>query len=323
MRYELTAKVEGSTYLAQDVITTRGDLLFEFRRGADNMLSEIVVGLRIPDGERETFASTIGPASVPGAKFEIKMGGDPQVTQRLMTELQTMESLVSFLSHNAVSRIRWDNVEHATVPESAEDEQMIDVFSIRPSQFYPGPSVTLSEAHLRDLVEQIPRYERLAIPQAFLREGWIHYKHFEYVLAFYKHYFVIEDFFANGKTSKREVLRAFAASDEFCSACSGTLKTVMANEHHGPQLRRLLDRHRCKHDVHGFQKLLFLLRGAVHHYTSRSTKATATPFNQDDFQTEALVLGILAGSAIASKLLAIHPEHGSHLLESWGYLNIP
>ena len=120
MRYELSAKVEGNARLASNISLARGDVLLEFLRDDSNRLVKVSAGVRIPDNERAKFASTIRPSAEPGVKAHIEIGGDAALNQRLLRELQHLESMLSFLSHNAVTRIRWDDAEYGTVPESDE-----------------------------------------------------------------------------------------------------------------------------------------------------------------------------------------------------------
>lgn len=123
----------------------------------------------------------------------------------------------------------------------------------------------------------------------------------------YSHYFVIEGFFADGKTSERGVLKAFSSSEVFTGICEEALQQFFGTDYpDSKELRVLFELESCQPDVSGLQKFLFRLRGRTHHYSGRSSKLQATPFNQEQFRCVALLGMYLSTSAICGEVVAIN-----------------
>jgi len=60
----------------------------------------------------------------------------------------------------------------------------------------------------------------------------------------------------------------------------------------------MINEENCPNNKFGLQKLLFKIRGRLHHYPQRSSKTVGTPFNQKEIETIALICGYIACLAI-------------------------
>jgi hypothetical protein len=121
----------------------------------------------------------------------------------------------------------------------------------------------------------------------------------QYVAAFYQFYFIVEDLYADGKTSEKEVVKAFAASDDFTSILAMAVQNFSkATDRHSEILKRVMRAEKCEVTVEGLRTFLFRIRGHLHHYSARSTKPKGTSFNQREFETVALLGMLIARRAI-------------------------
>ena len=204
MRYRLRAKLEGQLFLTEAFSIERDGLLFEFIAGDNGQVQELAISLKVPDEKVEKFASGIGPGQGESvATYTI--GGDRELYNHLVSELQSLESNLAFAS-GSVKRIHWDTPHQQFIAETPEEEELITFTEFSLSRTYPEPHALFSPVNLIRLISKFPAYESLRVPMAFWREGENYFTTFQYVLAFYQYYFIIEDFYAGGKTGQSTVL---------------------------------------------------------------------------------------------------------------------
>ena len=306
MRYKLVAEVDGDLYLEEAPISVeRGDLLFEFISDETGRITHVAVSKRIPDGQVENFRSSVHPGEGEHAAH-ITIGGDREIHEQLVKQLQLLESDLAFSSGAALRHLDWATPVQEFIPESVEEEQLIAVSSFSHQKEYPCNPVRFTASDLNTLVKYAPRYASLRIPKAFWRQGMLYFSSFQYVQAFYHFYFVIEDFYAKGKSGKKPVLKEFGKSDEFLKLADNTMKSVMKYPCHRDNLLNFFETFNCEVTPTGLQEMLFEIRGSLHHYSSRSTRPTPTPFNQAQFETIALLAMHLVTTAIGYRIAEIN-----------------
>jgi hypothetical protein len=304
MRYEVAADAEGTIYIGEAVTVEHDDLWFDFTADENGYLKEIVVGKTVPESMVDEFQSTIDPQSGP-VKARISIGGNRDLHDTLIDSLQMIESHLAWATNAALQRIRWDAPRQQFVPESADEEQLLSILSVSHKREYPPLLAEIAPDLLETIVQSAPLYDELRVPMSFWREGQVYFARFRYIEAFYQFYFVIEDFYASGRSSKASVLRAFERSSEFGSLCDLALDKFQAMPRHGESLKELFDVFQCEVTRKGLQDLLFAVRGALHHYSSGSPRPKGTPFNQQFFETIALVTAYLSTTAIGYRIVQI------------------
>jgi len=303
MRYRLTAKLEGQLFVTEAFAIERDGLLIEFIAGDNGQIQELAISLRVPDYKVEMFASGIGPGRGESvATYTI--GGDRELYDHLVSELQSLESNLAFAS-GSVKRIHWDTPHQQFIAETPEEEELIAFTEFSSSRSYPEPHALFSPVDLIRLISKFPAYESLRVPMAFWREGDNYFTTFQYVLAFYQYYFIIEDFYAGGKTSQSTVLKEFAKSEEFRELANTSINELFKEPRHRQALEQLFAQEACTVSATGLQKLLFKVRGSLHHFSSKSSKTRGTPFNQSEFESIALLTMHLTTAAIGYRIAAI------------------
>jgi hypothetical protein len=178
------------------------------------------------------------------------------------------------------------------------------------SQEYPQSRSFLQTKILEEIVATAPRYDELNIIKAFWREGMIFFNTFQYAQAFYQFFIIIEYFYAPGKSGKGPVLKEFGKSHEFRKLCENSLSELFKLERHRANLELMFGRFNCPVTPEGLQELLFETRGTLHHYSSKSKRSKFTPFNQNDFETIALLVMHLTTTAIGYRIVQINQRSG-------------
>jgi len=305
MRYEVVADTEGTIYIGEAVTVEHDDLWFDFTPDENGYLKEIVVGKTVPENMVDEFQSTIDPQSGP-IKARISIGGNKDLHEALIDSLQMIESQLAWATNGALQRIRWDSPRQRFVPESPDEKQMLSILSVSHKREYPPLLAGVASDLLEKIVHSAPLYDELRVPMAFWREGQVYFARFRYIEAFYQFYFVIEDFYASGRSSKTSVLAAFERSSEFGSLCDLALAKFQAMPRHSENLKELFSVFQCEVTRRGLQELLFAVRGALHHYSSGSPRPRGTPFDQRFYETIALVTAYLSTTAIGYRIVQIN-----------------
>jgi hypothetical protein len=315
MKYRLRAQVEGTIYLPK-----KGSTLEAERNGTEYRLESdeegrvvaLSVCKRIPEEIASKFRATATYTPEARSKAHLEFRVDLPFHNALLAQLQDMESLLAFRwSGHPLKRVRWHEAAASLVPENPEEEKQVSFWDISIKRRPPSPKrVIVDPKAFRDLVEHAPRFQVLTVPMGFWREGMNQLERGEFVQAFYSHYFVIEDFFADGKTSEPEVLKAFSRSQEFNEICQEALRVFFeSNDEPAKGLRALFSIEGCQLDVPGLQKFLFRIRGRAHHYSGKSSKLQATPFTQEQFRPAALLSMHISTLAISRRIVAINKEY--------------
>lgn len=307
MRYKLTAEVVGNLFSCENLNAETDGYVFNLIPGQDNKIVQISISKNVPEERIEMFRSTIGPGKG-DSKFTIQIGGDQETHDDLIDKFQMIESNLSFSTRGALQRIKWETPDQEYIPETEEEQILLAVSSFSYSKEYPEPTALIEEKPFRNLIKSSRKYDSLRVPKAFWREGLNYFHSFQYVQSFYQFYFIIEDFYANGKSGKNNILGEFHRSSEFKELCENSLDKLFRLEKHKKNLEFFFDEFNCDISPRGLQELLFEMRGALHHYSSRSTRPKGNPFNQEGFKSIALLSMHLVTRAIGYKIADINQK---------------
>jgi hypothetical protein len=316
MKFKLRAKVDGDLFLGQPnakILAQRDDLVFELESDNSRRVIAISVTGDVPADRVAAQHATI--THTPGAATDSRVDfhADKDLHHRLLGELQAMESILAFnWRGHPLRRILWNEAEMTLVPENAEEEARIHLWSLSVGRKrHPQPTL-VKESSFKTLVEHAPRFESLKVSTGFWREAGNQMDAGNYAQAFYGYFFVIEDLYADGKTSEKQVLKAFADSVEFCEICASTLPRFFGKgDKHEENLRKFFDAEGCATDAPGLQRFLFRMRGNLHHYFGKSPRPHPTPFNQDQFHVVALVALFISSLALSRRVLDLNRQHGT------------
>lgn len=300
MRYELRARVE-SDLLTAASCTRVNDLTFELLVDESGRLNEVAVSVPVAAA---AFASRMTPPGAPGESTTVELRGDAAIEGRLVSALQKLEAHLSFVTNYSVRRIHWHNPTRRAIPETPEERQLVAVDSWSVAWSYPTAKGTAEVNALASHVAQCVVFDdqQLAIAKAFWREAKDEHEDFRFVQAFVAYYYVIEGFFARGRTGEAEVIRTFRENAELVGIVGEALADVPTfRPAQQSSLARLFAAFSCPIDVEGALRLLFRTRGALHHFNPASPRIQGTPWNQGEFESLTLFASHVATLAIARR----------------------
>lgn len=306
MRYRLIAKTEGNVYLSEQTTAEREGVTFEFITDESGLLREVAVSTHVPTENIKNVTIQFGDRKPGEAPSSIVEGPDRSIHERLIHELQAIESAIAYSTKGCLKRIAWDNPKEEYVHESPDEISHIDISSFS-VEYGKLPPVLIQPQTITAIVTSAPRYEELIIPKAFQREASNAYETQQYIQSFYNSFFIIEDFYARGKTREVNFIKQLARSKEFRDIAAETLtmfQTERPNDFE--RLKALFEEVDCEPTPEDLPRALFLQRGGLHHYYSRSPKHRGTPFNQREYQSLALFTMTLSYLAIAYRIVAIN-----------------
>lgn len=187
----------GDIHLTEATTVERDGVLFEFISDESGLLREVAVSIHTPTERIRDVTIQFGERKS-GEAPPIVSGADTSTFERLVHELQALESDLAFSSRGGLRRIAWDDTKVEFISESLEETSLIDISSFFVEHGKPAP-VLIKPEDIRAIVTSAPRYDELIIPKAFLREASNAYATQQYIQSFYNSFFIIEDFFAGGK----------------------------------------------------------------------------------------------------------------------------
>jgi hypothetical protein len=236
MRYKLTAEVKSNIFVAENVSTELENVIVEFSRDNHEKLMKISVCKQVLACKSNDFKQSFEPSSG-NMKLKISIGGDKELHNELIKELQRIESNLAFATHGLLKRVRWDNPQQEYIPENAEEENLIDIRNFSPHKAHPEAKANVTTNMLIGLTKLSPNYESLLLAKVFWRERMIYHNNLQSIQAFHQFYFVLEDFYISGKSSsKRAVIKIFNESKELLDIADKTLTQIQNLPKHKSKL---------------------------------------------------------------------------------------
>jgi hypothetical protein len=314
MRYMLRAPIEGTVvlqYPARRVSTERNGVELALEVGEKGVVAHAVAAISVPSAKVQAFKSTTG-AGHSGSDFSLKIGGDKELYEFLLTALQDLELDLGFAFPGiALRRIRWTDAEHRFVAETAEEESLLSVTSYSTSKSYPESVAKITEKGFRDLLEYTSHTRALSPAKAFWLRGQNDFLEFRYVQAFYSFYFVLEWLYANGKFKKSAVLAQFEKSTILNSALEASIQAFRAQGRHWQAM--LGDMAYVKDggavDLAAIRRYLVELRGRAHHVSAKDSSRIPVRDGEQRYETAALVAMHVATVVIELEERALNLEH--------------
>lgn len=314
MRYRLTADVIGDVFIRSDkeaLATTHDDLEFVLDADPKGRVVRISVSARVPTDRIERFRSTI--TDVNEHHSHITVGTDAELHERLLGQLQLLEAQIGYGFVGApLERIRWDVAEAKVIADSSEEEALLDVWDVKISKSYPKTRGVFTQDSFAEMVASMGDYSSLLEAKTLWREGMAAQKRFRYVQAFQNFFFVLEDLYADGKTSEKEAVRRFQESDHVIDACTRFISWVQAEKRHKTMLERYFADTRCKtEDAAEMPRMLFRMRGALLHFSRKRKHGSAAIKDQRDYDTLALASGYITNMCIGRQIIDLNASRSA------------
>lgn len=307
MIYWIEAAIEGQLIVGTSFCFRVGAIMFLATADDEGLLTKLAAGERV---DAQTFATRV-ELSDSRTPTRLVIGGDRVVSKRLVSALQDFESHVSFMTGQALNRVRWDASTEIWQPESFEEERLVQVNNVALRKEENNRLGRVAPDVLAGMAARAQALNQLTVLKALLREGSNEFQERRYIQAFYDFYFVIEGRYANGKSSEVEVLKSYRGSGELMGIARKTFELYRGLIVPSDRLARLLAAERCSIDAEGLLRLTVRLRGRLHHFNPRSGRPQPTPFEQDAFREIALIMRTMAMWAIGQGELELKAKEAT------------
>lgn len=304
MKISLECGIKGKIKIGRQLKVVKGSKEYLLIPDNEGWLSKIKIikKVAVPD----KYSAKIGPGKGK-VKHEIIITGDREEKLELIREFQELEGILSFETVGSLKSIEWDAPTEDFIAETEEEEKQVEVHNFCFAKEYPEYPASLDEEGFGNIIRIKEHYVSLIVPQAFYREGTNEFASRRYINAFYNFYFILEDFYARGKTKNRVIGEEFRSSKEFRGFVDWVIKGIN-NKYpkHRMSIERFCKEEGVAYDTDGLIDLLLKVRGSLHHYSSRSSKRQGTPFDHEDFESIAFLTMGLAARCILQRILRIN-----------------
>jgi len=300
MRYRVSTEVLGNALVRENLVVDAGDIRFEFITARASRLSHVAASIPVPPGTIRSFWEPGNTTFRYGG-----ITGHANTHQRVLGALRSLESHIAFSAQGAIEAFSWDKLEVELIPESPEDVAPLRKLGVRRS--YPELTAGLGEDLLRMVALATQSHKQTEVAKAFWREAQREFHSQHYIQAYYNFYFVLEGLYARGKSSEKQVVRAFGQSQELAGATNCMLTALRADPYHLKNLSPFFEEEGIPVDVPGTHALIVRLRGRLHHYSPGSSKLQPTPSNQTYLESLAWFMMGLTTQVIATLDVAIGP----------------
>lgn len=308
MKLSLECSVKGKVKIGRQLKVVNGLKEYLLIPDDKGWLSSIKIIKKVAVPQKYSAKIEPGEGKV---KAKIVIDGDRDEYLELVREFQELESVLSFATTGSLKSVAWDAPREDFIPETEEEKRQVSVYGFHFTKEYPDYPASLDEGAFDVIIKSKEHYGSLLMPKAFYKDGINEFTSRRYINAFYNFYFVLEDFYGEGKTKNKDIADAFRNSKDFREILEWMIKENLDKyERHRISIKRFCDEEKVKYDIDGLIDLLQKVRGNLHHYSSRSSKHLGTPFSHEDFESIAFLTMGLALQTILRKIVDINQSMG-------------
>lgn len=228
---------------------------------------------------------------------QIQINEDPLIRQEIISDFQYLEGHIGLIAD--LTKIFWNEPAVEWIPENDEERNRLKVFSVHFERAYSHNPTELNINVFKSIIKNKPKIDSLTILMSFYHEGKVFYNRFDYIIAFYDFYFILEDLFGKGAWKNWQVKNNFKSSIELKDVINWALSNLVDSSiNHKKKIIELLSQKNLQYDVNGIIELLVEMRGHLHHFSRKST-ISPSPLAQENYESLAfLSMGITMQSIL-------------------------
>jgi len=305
MKYSIECKVDGKVYIQKSIVITQKQRQYIFTPNSKGWLEKIKIVSNVKNPEK--FVTEMEPDKNKG-KWVVTIDGDRELKLELVDEMQQIESRLSFDTMGSLKSIQWNEPQEEYIPENDVEKKQVKVSGFGFKKEYIEYPCIVDEEKLRQMLDTKDRYSSLIVLESFFRQGINYFQSKRYVDAFYNFYFILEDIYGRGKTSRKQVCKTFSNSSEFRESIDWMIKNLERDKKHKVKIQKFCQEEDLQYNTEGLIELIVVVRGNLHHFSRRSTKHHGNPFNQEEFECIAYFVLGLSSHAILRQVVKINKE---------------
>ncbi len=286
--YEIVAKVTGDIYISTTIIVDKGKMKFSFIPDDSKKLKEIIACIEIPENnnmfEPRFFKDEKG-------LFNIVINSDEEIYTELISELQAIESHLSFKSLGSLESINWEYPVKKSYGQNESDfKDSSRAFSVMYEENNISIPVKVSEQVIKNIVKDAREFDELNFDLAFWRIGINFLKKGLYKLAYIHFYFIIENLYSNCKFTEKKLLEEFNKSTELSQITKQSYHKIINDPKLKKGLSDIYKKYNIEQNLENLLLLLIRIRNDLQHYHKNNPNSRNTPFIQTDYKSIALLV---------------------------------
>jgi len=267
---EVEGKVVDSANREFTIDDFQANLVFQ-----DGFLRQIALQKELTDDQLEGLVNEFTETSDPDVAGSINLSLPDGMYDSAKETLQVLES---FMGLKGVKRIAWDEIEVQLIPETEEEEELVDVLNWEFSESIPDRphewEFDISETNWEIVSD-------LKIPLAFFRRAQQFHLEQDFVNSYVNLYFILEGLYADGQHTNVE--SKFLDSDELMSAVEMMYPDIESKLR--DELEPFFEFYSKDMDPEGFIELVVTIRHQLSHFFHKeSGPHSPDPFSSDEYR---------------------------------------
>lgn len=310
-KYEITANVIGELYISETVTVAKDNMTFSFIPDSTNKLVKIMASVIVPD-KNNKFELDVHKDD--RGIYNFVFNSDEAIYSELISEIQAIESHLSFKTQGSLESINWEYPESKQyIVQEKDDITDAESYSISFKEDNKSKPVIVPGKLLQNIVKDARIFDQLNNDLAFFRMGCGFLKRAQYKLAYIHFYFIIENLYSNCKFKKEDVLAEFKKSSEFMDLTQNAYDVIKNNPMFNKGLATIFTKYEVENSLDNLHLLLIYIRNDLHHYHKDDPTSKNTPFKQLDYKSIALLVQYITSCALFMNLGKINNLYGTSL----------
>jgi len=310
-KYEITADVIGELYISETVTIAKDNMTFSFIPDSTNKLVKIKASFMVPENnskfELDVHTDDRGI-------YNFGFNSDEAIYSELISEIQAIESHLSFKTFGALESINWEYPENKQYIDQQKDGITdVESYSISFKENNKPNPVVVPGKLLQNIVKDARIFDQINNDLAFFRMGCGFLRRAQYILAFIHFYFIIENLYSNCEYTKEAVLAEYKKSSELVDLSQKAYDVIKNDPKLTKGLETIFNKYKVENSLDNLHLLLIYIRNDLHHYHKDDPKSKNTPFKQLDYKSITLLVQYITSCALFMNLGKINKLYGTSL----------
>jgi hypothetical protein len=295
-KFELIANVIGEIYIQEPITIPKGNMTFSFIIDDSKKLTKIQASIIIPESNNN-FNLDVYKDSRGISNFVFN--SDEAIYSELISELQAIESHLSFKTLGSLESINWEYPDSKQyIPQQSDGNFGSEGYSISFKENSNSKPVKVTEQLLQNIVKDSRCFEEVNFDLAYWRIGCGFVRKAQFKLAYIHFYFIIENLYTNCMYREKDVLKEFRKSSEFINISHKSYTMILNDPSLKNGLEKVFNKYGIENKFNNLHLLLIRIRNDLHHFHKHNPNSINTPFLQVDYKPITLLIQTIAFSSL-------------------------